>query len=193
MHTSPRHRSSSSTCPMRCIAATKATTSYSARSALTTKRRTSCSAPRSCASSRRWSTSRWPWATTSITSSAARWASRCSPSSGAGSCPHPASSGACRSTRIFRTRGGTTQPSTAPRQQLRADLPTGVALEAQFANISDVIDRKAAGIALYASQLPRLFESEQAMLDDLYGYHSRVALAGGSSGYAERFWSTVKA
>ena len=78
-------------------------------------------------------------------------------------------------------------------QQLRADLPIGVALEAQFADISEVIERKAAGIALYASQLPRLFESEQAMLDDLYGYHSRVALAGGSSGYAERFWSTVKA
>ena len=30
-----------------------------------------------------------------------------------------------------------------------------------------------------------------AMLDDLYGYHSRVALAGGVSGYAERYWSTV--
>ena len=27
---------------------------------------------------------------------------------------------------------------------------------------------------------------------DLYGYHSRVALAGGVSGYAERYWSTVK-
>jgi LmbE family N-acetylglucosaminyl deacetylase len=75
---------------------------------------------------------------------------------------------------------------------LGVDLPAGVNLEPQYSNISEVIDRKAAGIRLYASQLPRLFESEQALLDDLYGYHSRVALAGGVSGYAERYWSTVK-
>ncbi len=30
------------------------------------------------------------------------------------------------------------------------------------------------------------------MLDDLAGYHKRVALAGGVSGYAERYWATVK-
>lgn len=75
---------------------------------------------------------------------------------------------------------------------LGVDLPPGVALEAQYSDISEVIERKAAGIRLYASQLPRLFESDQALLDDLYGYHSRVALAGGVPGYAERYWSTVK-
>jgi len=72
------------------------------------------------------------------------------------------------------------------------DLPAGVGVEAQYSNISDVIDRKAAGIRVYASQLPRLFDSDQAMLDDLAGYHSRVALAGGVRGYAERYWATVK-
>ncbi len=71
-------------------------------------------------------------------------------------------------------------------------LPAGIALEPQYADINDVIDRKAAGINIYASQLPRLFESEQGMLDDLFGYHSRVAMAGGVSGYAERYWATVK-
>jgi LmbE family N-acetylglucosaminyl deacetylase len=75
---------------------------------------------------------------------------------------------------------------------LGLDLPAGVQLEPQYSNISEVIDRKAAGIRLYASQLPRLFESDQALLDDLYGYHSRVGLAGGVAGYAERYWSTVK-
>ena len=30
------------------------------------------------------------------------------------------------------------------------------------------------------------------MLDDLAGYHARIALAGGVSGYAERYWATVK-
>ena len=72
------------------------------------------------------------------------------------------------------------------------DLPAGVQLEPNYSDISEVIDRKAAGISLYASQLPRLFESDQALLDDLYGYHSRVALAGGIPGYAERYWATVK-
>jgi LmbE family N-acetylglucosaminyl deacetylase len=72
------------------------------------------------------------------------------------------------------------------------DLPAGIGLEPQYSDITDVLDRKAAGIRLYASQLPRLFESDQAMLDDLAGYHSRVALAGGVAGYAERYWATVR-
>jgi LmbE family N-acetylglucosaminyl deacetylase len=71
------------------------------------------------------------------------------------------------------------------------DLPAGVSVEPQYSNISDVIDRKAAGIQIYASQLERLFESPQALLDDLYGFHSRTALAGGVSGLAERYWATV--
>jgi LmbE family N-acetylglucosaminyl deacetylase len=80
-------------------------------------------------------------------------------------------------------------PSSA--SGLGFDLPAGVSLEPQYSDISEVIDRKAAGIRVYASQLPRLFESDQGLLDDLYGYHSRVALAGGVPGYAERYWATV--
>jgi len=38
-------------------------------------------------------------------------------------------------------------------------LPAGVALEARYADITEQLDRKAAGIGLYTSQLPRLFES----------------------------------
>lgn len=75
---------------------------------------------------------------------------------------------------------------------LQAELPADVGLEAQYADINDVIDRKAAGIRIYASQIQRLFESDQAMLDDLFGYHSSVALAGGIPGYAERYWATVE-
>jgi LmbE family N-acetylglucosaminyl deacetylase len=77
------------------------------------------------------------------------------------------------------------------RGDVQLDLPTGVAVEPQYANISDVIDRKAAGIRIYGSQLPNLFESDQALLDDLYGYHARTALAGGLGGHAERYWATV--
>ena len=72
------------------------------------------------------------------------------------------------------------------------DLPVGVNVEAQYSDISDMLARKAAGIRVYASQLARLFDSDQAMLDDLAGFHARVALAGGVRGYAERYWATVK-
>ena len=75
---------------------------------------------------------------------------------------------------------------------LGLDLPVGVGLAPQYGDISDVMDRKAAGVRVYASQLPRLFESDQGLLDDLYGYHARVAAAGGVRGYAERYWATVR-
>jgi len=74
---------------------------------------------------------------------------------------------------------------------LGLDLPTGVAVEPQYSDISEVIDRKAAGLRVYPSQMARLFDSDQRMLDDVFGYASRVALAGGISGYAERYWATV--
>lgn len=76
--------------------------------------------------------------------------------------------------------------------RLDLDLPVGVGLTAQYSDITDVMERKAAGIRLYASQIQRLFESDQSMLDDLYGYHARTALYGGVSGYAERYWATVR-
>ena len=57
-------------------------------------------------------------------------------------------------------------------------LPAGLELEARYSDISEQMDRKAAGMRLYASQIKRLFESDQGMLDDLAGYHERIALAG---------------
>lgn len=72
-------------------------------------------------------------------------------------------------------------------------LPRGIELEARYSDISEMMERKAAALRLYASQLPRLFESDQQMLDDLAGYHARVALAGGMPGYAERYWTAVRA
>ncbi len=70
-------------------------------------------------------------------------------------------------------------------------LPAGVALEARYADITEQLDRKAAGIGLYTSQLPRLFESERGMLDALAGFHARLAREGGIVGFAERYWGTV--
>lgn len=74
--------------------------------------------------------------------------------------------------------------------RVELDLPAGAGISASYADITDVISRKAAGISLYASQVGRLFDSPQGMLDDLYGFHRRVALAGGVPGYAERYWTT---
>jgi LmbE family N-acetylglucosaminyl deacetylase len=72
-------------------------------------------------------------------------------------------------------------------------LPVGTALEARYADISDVLERKAAGVAVYGSQVPRLFGDEQRMFDDLAGYARRVAFAGGvGTGSAERYWAFVR-
>ncbi len=71
-------------------------------------------------------------------------------------------------------------------------LPPGIELEARYADITEQIAQKAAGIRIYASQLKRLFASDQGMLDDLAGYHARVSLAGGLPGFAERYWAPVR-
>jgi LmbE family N-acetylglucosaminyl deacetylase len=72
-------------------------------------------------------------------------------------------------------------------------LPGDTVLEARYADISDTLERKAAGVAVYGTQVPRLFGDEQRMLDDLAGYARRVAFAGGvGTGSAERYWGVVR-
>jgi len=74
------------------------------------------------------------------------------------------------------------------------DLPRSLDVEARYSEISDSMERKAAGIRLYSSQITRLFNSDQGMLDDLAGYHARIAVAGGvPSSAAERYWAVVAA
>ncbi len=71
-------------------------------------------------------------------------------------------------------------------------LTPGLELEARYSDITEQMDRKAAGLRLYASQIRRLFDSDQSMLDDLAGYHRRVAFQGGVEGFAERYWAAVR-
>jgi len=72
-------------------------------------------------------------------------------------------------------------------------LPGDMVLEARYADIGDTLERKAAGVAVYGTQVPRLFGDEQRMLDDLAGYARRVAHAGGvGTGSAERYWAVVR-
>ncbi len=73
------------------------------------------------------------------------------------------------------------------------DVPSGLALEARYADISDQLERKNAGLKMYSSQVQRLFDSEQGMLDAVAGYAARVAEAGGvGTSAAERYWSVVR-
>ena len=74
----------------------------------------------------------------------------------------------------------------------RFELPAGLELQARYSDISEVMPQKAAGIRMYGSAMRRLFRSDQGMLDDLAGYHARVAVAGGLPGFAERYWAPVR-
>ena len=73
------------------------------------------------------------------------------------------------------------------------EVPHGFALEARYADISDQLERKNAGLKTYASEVQRLFDSEQHMLDAVTGYAARVSQAGGvGGGAAERYWGVVR-
>jgi LmbE family N-acetylglucosaminyl deacetylase len=72
-----------------------------------------------------------------------------------------------------------------------ADLPHGVGLMPEYADIGDQLERKITGINLYASQIDRLFNGTQEMARQVRAYARKVALHDGSGGVAERYWSTV--
>lgn len=73
-------------------------------------------------------------------------------------------------------------------------LPAGISLTAEFADISDQVERKIRAIALYESQIDRLFDSTKAMADAVRGYAVRTADIGRvPGGLAERYWVTTPA
>ncbi len=73
-------------------------------------------------------------------------------------------------------------------------LPADVSLTAEFADISDQVERKIRAIALYESQIDRLFDSTKAMGDAVRGYAARTADIGRvPGGLAERYWVTTRA
>ena len=71
-------------------------------------------------------------------------------------------------------------------------LPPGVGLQARYSDITDTVERKMAGIRLYGSQVPRLFQDTNGVRRDVTGYGAKLAEIGGISGYAERYWGTVR-
>ena len=75
-----------------------------------------------------------------------------------------------------------------------AAMPANVSLTAEYADISDVLERKIRGIALYESQMDRLFNGVKPMADVTRTYAARVADIGSvPNGAAERFWVTTQA
>ncbi len=72
-----------------------------------------------------------------------------------------------------------------------ADLPDGINLSPEYADIGDQLERKITGINLYASQMDNLFGGTQEMARQVRAYGRKVALLDGSGGVAERYWSTV--
>jgi LmbE family N-acetylglucosaminyl deacetylase len=75
-----------------------------------------------------------------------------------------------------------------------AGLPAGVSLAAEFADVGDQLERKIRGIALYESQIDRLFTGQRAMADAVRGFAAKVADLGRvPGGAAERYWVTTPA
>jgi LmbE family N-acetylglucosaminyl deacetylase len=76
---------------------------------------------------------------------------------------------------------------------VRAEIPAGVSLWPEHADISDGIERKVTGIALYESQVGRLFGGVKPMADVVRRHGRRVAELGGLQGaFAERYWTSVR-
>ena len=71
-----------------------------------------------------------------------------------------------------------------------ADLPTGVSIRPQYADITDQIERKIMGIDLYQSQMERLFDGTREMADAVRQYGKAMAGLGAVDGSAERYWAS---
>jgi len=73
-------------------------------------------------------------------------------------------------------------------------LPGDVSLAVEFADVGDQLERKIRGIALYESQMERLFDDQRAMATAVRGFAAKTADLGRvPGGAAERYWVTTPA
>jgi LmbE family N-acetylglucosaminyl deacetylase len=73
-------------------------------------------------------------------------------------------------------------------------LPEGVSVAPEYADVSDMLERKIRGIALYESQIDRLFTDTRAMATAVRSHATRIADLGRvPNGAAERYWVTTPA
>ena len=103
--------------------------------------------------------------------------------------PGPDYAGSSRSTRTSRTPGGTTSgaSTTCPGDPLAA-LPSDVSVIAEFADVTDQLEKKIMGVSLYESQIERLFDGTRQMADAVRSYGRAMAELGDVDGSAERYW-----
>jgi LmbE family N-acetylglucosaminyl deacetylase len=74
-----------------------------------------------------------------------------------------------------------------------AELPRGISLWPEYADIADQVEHKVTGVRLYASQLDRLFGGVKPMAEAVRTQGRRVAELGGlAGGFAERYWTSVR-
>jgi LmbE family N-acetylglucosaminyl deacetylase len=71
-----------------------------------------------------------------------------------------------------------------------AELPRGIALTPDYADISDQLERKIQGVSMYESQMDRLFGGTQEMARQARAHARKIALLSGRFSAAERYWST---
>jgi LmbE family N-acetylglucosaminyl deacetylase len=72
-------------------------------------------------------------------------------------------------------------------------LGAGVLVTPEYADITDELERKIRGVAIYESQLDRLFGGEREMAAAVRAYGTKTAHLGGRGGAAERYWRTLRA
>ncbi|MEO8228261.1 MAG: PIG-L family deacetylase [Chloroflexota bacterium] len=71
-------------------------------------------------------------------------------------------------------------------------LPPDVSIVPEFADVTEQIEWKIAGISLYASQLDRLFGGVGPMAQTVRSFGRSVASLGGVPGFAERYWASTR-
>jgi LmbE family N-acetylglucosaminyl deacetylase len=67
-------------------------------------------------------------------------------------------------------------------------IPAGVELTPHYADIGDQLERKVRGIAMYESQIDRLFGSQKQMADAVRKHGQAVGAVGRIGSPAERYW-----
>ena len=73
-----------------------------------------------------------------------------------------------------------------------AGIPREVMLTPRYADISDQLERKVRGIAMYESQMDRLFGGTKAMAAGVRQHAAAVGTVGRVGGAAERYWHSYR-
>jgi LmbE family N-acetylglucosaminyl deacetylase len=71
-----------------------------------------------------------------------------------------------------------------------AGIPSNVSVFPTYADIGDQLEKKITGIALYQSQIERLFDSPKDMANAVRAHGRSLGILGDTGGAAERYWVT---